>query len=108
MSAIASKAYKQAFDLSLSKNRWTVPTNGADTFTVFGEAITTWTTGVVTVYRSVDGVTGYAQEIAMTLTAAGAKAQTDCSGFPFLVFEVTTTQSVFVNLTVNLMRSTDS
>lgn len=108
MSVIQRKAYKQAFDLSLSKNRWTVPTGGADTFTVSAEAITTWASGVITVYRSNDGITGYAQETAMTLTAAGMKDQTDCSGYPYLIFEVTTTESVFVNLTVNFTRSVDS
>ena len=108
MSAIPRKAYKQAFDMSLSKNRWTVPTKGADTFTVSTELVTTISTGEITVYRSNDGVTGYAQETAMTITAAGMKDQTDCSGYPYLVFEVTTTESVFVNLTVNLTRSVDS
>lgn len=108
MSVIIARDYYQAFDMSLTKNRWTVPTRGADTFTAFGQAITVWATGTINVYRSFDGVTKYDQEVAMQLSSAEAKIQTDCSGFPFLVFEVGTTESVFVNIHVVLSRSVDS
>jgi len=106
MSVVISQAYTQAFDMSLTKNRWTVPTKGADTFTVSAEPIVSWA-GEITVYRSSNGVVGYAQESAMVITAAGMKNETGCSGYPFLVFEVSSTGSAFVNLTVNLCRSVD-
>lgn len=108
MSVVIYSDYYQAFDMSLTKNRWTVPTLGADTFTVFGQAITVWSSGTINVYRSFNGVTKYDQEVAMQLSGATASDQTDCSGFPFLVFEVGTTESVFVNIRVNLSRSVDS
>jgi len=108
MSVIHRKAYAQAFDLSKTKNRWSVPTLGADTFTVSAEAMTTWSSGTVNVYRSNDGVTGYAQETTMSLTGAGMKDQTDCSGFEYLVFETGSTEAAFVNITVNFARSIDA
>lgn len=106
MSSIHSKAYFQAFDMSLTNNRWAVKTSGADTYTVSAEPLTTWSTGVITIYRSSDGVTPYALESAKTLTAAEMENQDDCSGYPYLIFQVTTTvASTYVNITVNLMRS---
>lgn len=105
MSSILKQAYMQAFDTTLLNNFWSVATSGADSFTVQTSPLTT-VTGTTTVYRSSDGVTVDALEIATTITAAGFKPQMDCSGFPYLVFKITAVGTTYINFHVNLMRNT--
>lgn len=96
----------QAFDLNLTNNRWAVPTYGAEVATLSAEAHSTWA-GTVTVYRSHDGVTPAALETVVSFAAVGMCSAFDCSGFPFIVWQVTATagSAKYANLITHLSKS---
>lgn len=104
--SVAIERY-QSFDLGATKNRWKIATDGAETMVVSGEPHTTWGAAVITLYRSMDGVTPYALESAQTLAAAGMSATIDCSTVPFIIAELSTvgTASTYANLTASKSRS---
>lgn len=99
MSMQQRREYYQRFDTTLAGNFWRLPTLGAELAIVGAEAQTTWPSGaVVTWYRSLDGVTPYALETAVFLSAVGLSATIDAAGFPYLIAQVTTAAAGYINL----------
>ena len=109
MSNISDSVYYQAFDLNYTNNVWAVDVAKYSTATVQAEAVTTWTTAIITVQRSDDGINGYGLETALTIGPAstvvppGMSTVIDVTGFKFLLLKLTTINgsAVYANLTVN-------
>lgn len=97
----------QSFAIGEPKNRWIVPTDGAEICLVSMELQTTIGAAVITIYRSLDGITPAALESAQTLSAAAMSATIDSAGFPFLILQLSTTgtAATFANLNVTRSRS---
>lgn len=89
---------EQAFELNRTRNRWTIPTGGAEIATIGGQAHSTWTTAEITFYRSHDGVTPDTLEDPVVLGPPTPSYGTtmsvtvDCAGYPFLIGIVTQTE----------------
>lgn len=105
MSIQLTQLQERMFDLNYTNNRVAFPTGGAETCLVSAESLTTWSTAVLTIYRSFDGVTPYAMETAATISASGMSATIDTSGFPFLVVQLTTNAGSAIYATVKVERS---
>lgn len=105
MSVRLTQLQERMFDLNYTNNRVAFPTGGAETCIVSAESLTTWSTAVLTIYRSFDGVTPYGLETAVTITASGMTATIDCAGFPFVVVQLTTNAGSAIYATITCERS---
>jgi hypothetical protein len=108
MSVTITKVREGMFDLNYTNNRLVVPTLGAETCLVSAEPLTTWSTAVLTIYRSMDGVTPYALETAQTISAAAMSTTIDSSSFPYLIVQLTTNAGSAIYATITVTRSKSS
>lgn len=105
---------EQAFELNRTRNRWVIPTGGAEVATIGGVPHSLWSTAVITWYRSHDGVNIDALETAVAMGPASPtyasmmSVTVPCDGFPFLIGMVTTVEGAdrLATLTANLSKST--
>lgn len=107
MAVALDRAYYQAFAIGETKNRWAIPTNGAESMVVSSEPHTSMGAAIITLYQSLDGVTAYPLATHQTISAADLSKPIDCSGVPFIVAEVSTkgTAGTFANLTASRSKS---
>lgn len=79
-------------NLAVSGAKWVVPVEGWQTATFQAKKSTgAWGGAVITIYRSNDGVNGYAVDEDVTATGDGHSDEIDVNGFAFLIAQVTTT-----------------
>jgi hypothetical protein len=94
-----STAGEPAFNLGQTSNTLIYHVGAYDTCSV--QMVTQGTTGIVTLYRSNDGSTPVALEIADTVGPGNDMSNTvDCSAFMYLHVRVTTTESVYAKFIV--------
>lgn len=103
MSSITSVNYRKngpdgaAFDLSTKSSRWVVPVQGT-LFRVQVNHTGSWTSAVITMYESADGV-GQNDVFGFTITSPGATtysgttSEQACRTGGYLIFRPTTTEA---------------